>query len=62
MTTLTTTTNATCVSHKAHKESISYHNDIAYTFCENCEQNIESWYMDYDSDRLSGWSSWKVAN
>jgi len=60
MTTLTT--NAICVSHKAHKESISFHNDVAYTFCESCEQNIESWYMDYDSDRLSGWSDWKVSN
>jgi hypothetical protein len=59
MTTLTT--NAICVSHKPNKKAISFHNDEAFTFCEECEQNIESFYIDYDNDRLSMWSEWKVS-
>lgn len=60
MTTLTN--NAICVSHKPNKKAISFYNDVAYTFCESCEQNIESYWMDFDSDRLSMWSDWKVNN
>ena len=52
----------TCETHVPNKSAKSFHNDTCYTFCEECEQNIESWYMDYDSDRLSGWSKWKVSN
>lgn len=59
MTTLTN--NAICVSHKPFKPAVEFHNDVAYTFCMECENNIESWYMDYDSDRLNGWSEWKVS-
>lgn len=59
MTTLTN--NATCVSHKPNKKAMSFHNDTCYTFCEECENNIESFYIDYDSDRLSMWSDWKVS-
>jgi hypothetical protein len=55
------TINAICVSHKPNKKAISYHNDVAYTFCEECENNIESFYIEYDSDRLSMWSDWKVS-
>jgi hypothetical protein len=51
-----------CKTHTPNKNAKSFHNDTCYTFCEVCEQNIESWYMDYDSDRLSGWSSWEVSN
>jgi len=59
MTTLTI--NTVCVSHTPNKNAKSFHNDTCYTFCEMCEQNIESFYMDFDSDRLSGWSDWKVS-
>jgi hypothetical protein len=52
----------TCEKHVPNKSAQSFHNDTCYTFCEVCENNIESWYMDYDSDRLSGWSDWKVSN
>ena len=58
MTTLTTV----CVEHTPNKKAISFYNDVAYTFCESCEQNIESYWMDFDSDRLSIWSDWKVNN
>jgi hypothetical protein len=61
MTTLNTT-NAICVSHKPNKKAISFWNDVAYTFCMECENNIESYWMDFDSDRLSMWSDWKVSN
>ena len=55
------TINAICVSHKPNKKAISYHNDVAYTFCKECENNIESFYIEFDSDRLSMWSDWKVS-
>ncbi len=51
-----------CETHVPNKIAKSFHNDVCYTFCEVCENNIESWYMDYDSDRLSMWSDWKVSN
>ena len=55
------TINAICVDHKPNKKAISFHNDEAFTFCEVCEQNIESYWLDYDNDRLSMWSDWKVS-
>ena len=33
--------------------------DTKYTFCENCEENIYSHYIE-DYDIMSYWSSWKV--
>mgnify|MGYP000007265802 FL=1 len=51
----------TCETHVPNKSAKSFHNDTCYTFCEECEQNIESFYIDYGSDRLSGWSDWKVS-
>jgi hypothetical protein len=58
MTTLTL--NKVCETHTPNKIAKSFHNDTCYTFCEVCEQNIESFYIEYDSDRLSMWSEWKV--
>lgn len=54
------TTLTTKHIHTPHEESISYHNDTAYTFCEVCEQNIDSFYIDAEPDRLGRWSSWSV--
>lgn len=51
-----------CQEHTPNKIAKSFHNDTCYTFCEVCEQNIESFYIDFDSDRLSMWSEWKVSN
>ena len=48
-----------CVKHTPNKNAISIHEDIKYTFCENCEQNIYSHYIE-DSEIMSYWSSWKV--
>ena len=48
-----------CAKHTPNKNAISIHEDIKYTFCENCEQNIYSHYIE-DSEIMSYWSSWKV--
>ena len=63
MTTLTINNNTTtCVKgHTPHMESISFHNETRYTFCEVCENNIESWYDDTDYERLPMWTDWKVS-
>ena len=59
MTTLTI--NEVCKTHTPNKSAKSFHNDTCYTFCEVCEQNIESFYIDAESDRLGGWSKWEVS-
>ena len=59
MTTLTI--NDVCKKHTPNKIAQSFHNDVCYTFCEVCENNIESFYIEHDSDRLSMWSDWKVS-
>ena len=50
--------NKVC-KHTAKVLAISIVNDMKYTFCEICEQNIYSHYIE-DSELLSYWSSWKV--
>ena len=50
--------NKVC-KHTANVLAISIVNDMKYTFCENCEQNIYSHYIE-DNDLMSYWSSWKV--
>lgn len=59
MTTLTI--NKTCVEHVPFKSAISEIQDTQFTFCENCEQNIERWYDDTDYERLPMWTNWKVS-
>jgi aspartate carbamoyltransferase regulatory subunit len=59
MTTLTI--NEVCVTHTPNKIAKSFHNDTCYTFCEVCEQNIESFYIDSDGDRLGSWSKWVLS-
>ena len=50
--------NKVC-KHTANVLAISIVNDMKYTFCEICEQNIYSHYIE-DSELLSYWSTWKV--
>jgi len=45
--------------HTPNKNAISIVHDERFTFCENCEQNITSHYIE-DNDIMSYWSSWKV--
>ena len=35
--------------------------DEQFTFCTECEQNIERWYNDTDPERLPMWTDWKVS-
>jgi len=50
--------NKVC-KHTANELAISIVNDMKYSFCEICEQNIYSHYIE-DSELLSYWSTWKV--
>ena len=50
-----------CKSHVPNKSAISMVGDDQFTFCEVCENNIESWYNDTDPERLPMWSDWKVS-
>ena len=55
------TITITCETyHTPHMESISIVDDTRYTFCEVCEQNIDSWYIDDDYDRLPFWTKWTI--
>jgi len=42
------------------KSAISEIRDEQFTFCQDCENNIERWYDDTDPERLPMWSRWKV--
>ena len=50
-----------CVSHIPALSAVSYHNDTKFTFCQECEQNVESFYIDFGGDRLNQWSEWEVS-
>jgi hypothetical protein len=50
-----------CKTHVPNNSAKSFHNDVCYTFCEECENNIESFYIDAESDRLGRWSNWSVS-
>lgn len=55
MTTLTHT-------HTPNMKAVSFFNDMQFTFCESCEQNIDRFWLEFDGDRLDMWSEWKVSN
>lgn len=57
MTILTTV----CKEHTPNKPAISEVVDTQFTFCEECENNIERWYNDTDPERLPMWTDWKVS-
>lgn len=48
-------------THTPFESAVSIVDEVAYTFCVECEQNIESFYIDFDSDRLGRWSKWEVS-
>jgi len=54
MTTLTHT-------HSPYKSAISEVLETQYTFCTECENNIERFYIESDGDRLGFWSEWSVS-
>ena len=53
MTTLTHT-------HTPYIEAISEVSETQYTFCTECENNIERFWIE-DEDRLPMWSEWRVS-
>jgi len=56
-----TTLNTKCDTHTPHISAISMVGDTEYTFCENCENNIERFWVFDDSDRLPFATNWKVS-
>ena len=56
-----TTLTIKCIEHKPMLSAISEIGDDQFTFCMECENNIERWYNDTDPDRLPMWSDWKVS-
>jgi hypothetical protein len=50
-----------CKEHNPMKSAISEYADTQFTFCQDCENNIERWYNDTDPERLPMWTDWKVS-
>jgi hypothetical protein len=50
-----------CKEHSPFVPAISEVGDDQFTFCMNCENNIERWYNDTDPERLPMWTDWKVS-
>jgi hypothetical protein len=55
------TTLTLCKDHTPMVSAISEIGDEQFTFCVDCEQNIERWYDDTDPERLPMWTDWKVS-
>ena len=55
------TTLTLCKDHSPMVSAISEIGDEQFTFCMNCENNIERWYDDTDPERLPMWSDWKIS-
>ena len=55
------TTLTMCKEHTPNKSAISEVGDEQFTFCVDCEQNIERWYNDTDPERLPMWTEWEVS-
>jgi hypothetical protein len=53
--------NTLCKEHSPMVSAISNIGDNQYTFCMDCENNIERWYNDTDPERLPEWTDWKVS-
>jgi hypothetical protein len=56
MTTLTKTKE-----HSPMLSAISEVGDNQYTFCIDCENNIERYYYDSDPEQFPTWTDWKVS-
>ena len=56
-----TTLNTLCKDHSPMVSAISNVGDEQFTFCVDCEQNIERWYDDTDPERLPMWTDWYVS-
>ena len=54
------TTLTQCKEHNPMLTAISSHNDEQFTFCQDCENNISRFWLEFDGDRLDMWSDWSV--
>ena len=62
MTTLNTITKCSPFSeHNPMKSAISEIGDEQFTFCQDCEQNIERFYDYGDIEVLPMWTDWYVS-
>jgi hypothetical protein len=57
---MTTLETRICVEHNPKYSAISEHADTQYTFCQNCEQNIDRFWLDFGLERMPQWSDWAV--
>ena len=58
---MTTLTLTVCKEHTPMVSAISEVSDNQYTFCMDCEQNIERYYYDSDPEQFPMWTDWKVS-
>jgi hypothetical protein len=58
---MTTLTITKCVEHNPMVSAISEVSDNQFTFCMDCEQNIERYYYDSDPEQFPMWTDWKVS-
>ena len=54
------TTLIQCKEHNPMLSAISNVGDEQFTFCQDCEQNIDRFYIFDDYDRLPFWTDWRV--
>ena len=55
------TTLTLCKDHSPMVSAISNVGDEQFTFCMNCENNIERYYYDSDPEQLPMWTDWYVS-
>ena len=55
-----TITITMCKEHTPNISAISEIGDEQFTFCENCENNIERFYDHGDIEVLPMWTDWYV--
>jgi len=46
--------------HNPLYSAISEYQDEQFTLCQDCEQNISRFWLDFGFERLSQWSEWSV--
>jgi len=46
--------------HNPMFSAISEVSDEQFTFCQDCENNISRYWLDFGFERLSQWSEWAV--
>jgi hypothetical protein len=57
---MTTSTLTVCKEHTPMVSAISEVGDNQYTFCMDCENNIERYYYDSDPEQFPMWTDWYV--